>query len=554
MPNCGKYVQGGAPLGQAPVTSRARAPAAHLRASSPARLPPALLLGAALLALLVALPAAAAGPVLELEASSARVAGTGAFDGPLRALRIQDNGYPERMGPPDFRLTAGSLEVQVDTIDATLAAMGYPSRLLSSSYTDAAVTGLEAHGNHRFFVFPLAEDRPLRATGSGSCFQLAPADQDLVNGFPFVNRSRPALRVGTATALAWSDCDGDATATITGDFVVLLWEVDAYVTGREGDQLVRTGHHANDADPTAASYPIVTELTEAFLYVTNGTLTLPRLPPADGYRMFIEGGATYTATGMASLEAAHGRLQGLGPTQEVPASTVVAAGQLALQATKQDGLVLAATVSGDLASVRSDGHEMVPPAGTYTVTVTKPDVVLAALLAASVLLAGLLLGAWMFPPWYYRQLQSGRGFLGLHKPETRRERRAMGYWAMARRAHDLGWHRLSLRLAGLGLRLAPGILDHRLMQGLALHSLRRWNDVLQCLAPIQARLPSARDRAATAMLLSEACLRLGDLEEAQLWCQAGQEAPEVRERELRNPVFAPLRALRQPDEGDPSVA
>ncbi|MEA3190493.1 MAG: hypothetical protein QOD77_1075 [Thermoplasmata archaeon] len=516
---------------------------------------PAVLL---LALVLLAVPAAAV-PSLDLGAASAKAVGTNTLEGGLRAFLLEANGFEGRRPAPGFHLEANAIEVQLDTENAGTANAGAPQDPgpPPAFYQDVAVDGLSNGKDHRSMVFALAGGDGPRVAAAGACFGLAPADEDMVERLPrVVTSERPPFRVGAETAVAWTDCDGSALVTVHGDFLLTLWDITARVANATETAELRTGQHPSASDPTGMSFPVVIQRTEAFLLVRNGTLTWPA--PLRGASLYIDPDAAYATQGSVTLTEAAGELRGIGAPQPIGADTLVVSGALDFTVAKQPGHRLRAHLGGAIPSVFADGREALVDAPTApTALPAQPDLLLAALLAGAILLLGFGIGAWMFPPWYYRQLQSGRGFLGLHKPENRRERRAMGYWAMARRCHDLGWHRASLRLAIHGQRLGPHILDHRLMQGLAFHSMERWNEVLRCLSSVQSRLGSPQDRAATAMLLSEACVRLGDLEEAWLWCEAASaEAPAVCQRELRNPVFAPLRGRSLPasDDRDPSVA
>jgi hypothetical protein len=235
---------------------------------------------AALAVALFALPAALAGTVqAHAQADTAATEGVSLLDGRLMVL-LQESGAG-LPAPAGFHLEAGSVVVETTVRDPSVhaggLAVGIDPRTTGQEARDATIQGLAARPGDRFDLFALPQHAPPRLHAETGCTSWSASQDDEVVRSPRVpTRSERTARASVASAVEVGDCDGSVPWTVTGDFLVLLWERDITVSDSQGRREVRSGRlPPGGAGGTPSGGGPFSADQEVYLYVSNGTLQVP---------------------------------------------------------------------------------------------------------------------------------------------------------------------------------------------------------------------------------------------------------------------------------------
>lgn len=235
----------------------------------------------ALAAALFAAPAAMAGTVeAHAQAESATAEGVSLLDGHLVVL-LQGSEGAAQPSPAGFHLQATSVVVETTVRDPSIhvggLSGGIDPRTTGEEARDASIEGLAARPGDRFDLFALPGHPAPGMHAETGCTSWAASTDDEIVGRPRVpTRSERTVRAQVSSAMEVGDCDGSAAWTVTGDFLVLLWERDIVVDDSTGRREVRSGSLPPGGTTGApAGGDLFSADQEVYLYVSNGTLQLP---------------------------------------------------------------------------------------------------------------------------------------------------------------------------------------------------------------------------------------------------------------------------------------
>jgi hypothetical protein len=314
---------------------------------------------AALLGPASAVEGAGSTAVLHIEAATVRSEGLSLMAAELLVLLQESLDGPPT--PPGFQLDAASVVVETTTRETSVhppgASVGLDPKTSSREHRDVAFTGLRARPDDRFDVFALPRHPAPQLRAETGCSTWTVPAEGKVSREPRVptQTDRNAV-MDVASGAEVADCDGSRTWTIEGDFLVLLWERDVEVRGRDGSrETLESGRLAPKATHGSGGGTdgLVSQDQEIYLYVADGRLEIQLDARAkawvapgsslEGSSALVFQGATVAVAG-GELTADRVRLEGdLGFT---------------LQPT---GRRLAAAVTG-VEDARADGQEIAPAA------------------------------------------------------------------------------------------------------------------------------------------------------------------------------------------------
>jgi hypothetical protein len=248
---------------------------------------PCTFLGAALLSFLLIIPAASATTSLQgkFTATSVQAQGPSTLNAPLVAFFQDSTPNVDSPASPDFSLAAQSLRVQTYYFDPALNAGGIlvsaAPQASSETYQNAQAQGVQNRPNYHWSLFSLHSGDADIKTDS-TCSNLTPSarSQESRTSFVFYSpASDMTLTASTADALAWTDCSSTAAITVTGNFVLMLWQWDATLHANGQDYPLPSGHSQSANDPVGSpeTTGLVSYDRQRYLYVENGTLTIPTL-------------------------------------------------------------------------------------------------------------------------------------------------------------------------------------------------------------------------------------------------------------------------------------
>lgn len=224
---------------------------------------------------------AAEGQGAQVEGTAAGVQGkgSGAFMGPLRALQLASANSEAPPADGWFELSAASLLVETDVYDyeaygVTVTQMTpHMERLAPSG--NAQILGTEKRSRHMLTVFPTSE-------GSAQVQTSLPGDAIVPSNGTAIAvgwsemYTRAPTSLATAGGLRWQ---GTGSLSVTGDFVVVLWDWDGTLVEADGtESAIQTGTFP---EATMLGLPdeaqIVArkgEMRQAYVYVEQGTLAV----------------------------------------------------------------------------------------------------------------------------------------------------------------------------------------------------------------------------------------------------------------------------------------
>ncbi|MGB1586663.1 MAG: hypothetical protein ACPHID_06425 [Thermoplasmatota archaeon] len=464
--------------------------------------------------------------------------------GPLVALLQEADALSEAMPHFGFELEADMVRAEID--ETSLSLQGPPAAPQlepSTSITfvsDAQAVGTAVRDDYRMNIFSSNPENPARLVGRATCGQAQASSSDAVTRAPKANVvDRPATVRPSSDSILWDGCGERASITIQGDFVLSLWEWDARLQDGQQTHAVRTGwqpHSELPAQPDQTE-AIVGQEVEAFLFVTNGTLTLPGLNGP--YQLYTGPNSTLTAAGL-EIQGATGELRVDGAPQELDQSAVKVHGQshviLAGQGVDQP---LAARLTSEATGINVDGAVMAvstaPDNGAGFPWV--PWVALATgLIALGIYVHGR-------PTRYYDTVLAVGGVAGISEPSTRREHRGAGYWSLAARAMQRRRNYRAMMYLTMARRLFGHSLDVQVMRPIALYNLRRYETCVGAAQDAYDVVEAGKDKASMAVLVAKAYARLGDRAAALRWLKLahGHDASTFRLDAGTSASLIPLR-------------
>lgn len=471
----------------------------------------ALLLATLLLAGVHAAPISA-----ELDVQAMDSPGPFTMQGSLAGL-IQDDLLAESMVPSgDFDLRAENLRVETDEASTTLQVRDRTAYVPldpvtnSDDFQDATVRGSEARAGFEFFVVPVASDGA-RIRVNASCGGLSPSGVDAQEVPPQVrDDTRPRTVIDSGDALHWQECASDATATVTGDFLVGLWEHSATLTAGNESVALESGRSQSSSSPHALTDDTITHDRQVFLYVTGGRLTLPL--EAGVHRDLYVQDARVQSTSLLELRGATGALEAAGQSINLAGDEVLLQGTLVLDATGVGvGAAFTLTVAGDVDSAHVNGHPL-----------TVSTAAAAGLPWLWVLVAAIVLGVGAGVVWFYvsplrlfHQLRRAReSRIRRLRPECNNHRRAAA-WSW-RAAQNRGQHpRLALIESWLANHFDPGRVAY-LVQLAKIHQfMGHHRTTLRIGQRLRHLIKHDLDKARNACMMARSLHALGRMYDAQ---------------------------------------
>ncbi len=215
-----------------------------------------------------------------LTVSQADLTGLTATSGPLGAFELASGGNVPVGAPSNaqasspFSLRADALHLVVDEADIVvhgiIASQPQGRHHSENDYHAASVTGIVNRPGYWFVVQPMPGHAPPVWTDSITCNVARPTNAQSLT-YSSQLGVHATLTADVQAAVHMQPC-APANATITGDFVLALWQWDVQLDSLEGRVSIPTGMQPL-AGPSAD--PGATRDQEAFLEVTHGALTVP---------------------------------------------------------------------------------------------------------------------------------------------------------------------------------------------------------------------------------------------------------------------------------------
>jgi hypothetical protein len=220
-------------------------------------------------------------PTLDITTASLQTNGETQVLGQLVAFSLNDIEDGLVNAAPQYHLTAEHLRLETDDADAAVSAS--PAvRLLAlypqthpSDHDLPNLQSAQARDSYRLTVLPIAGAPAPMFHASGHCSRLAPSDAQTLERSPLVRYSRGPLQADTASAMSWTSCDQGTSIIVQGDFLLVLWELDARLESSEGTRDLESGRRPSDQVPSDVPYTgHFGRASEQYLFIRNGTLSL----------------------------------------------------------------------------------------------------------------------------------------------------------------------------------------------------------------------------------------------------------------------------------------
>lgn len=469
---------------------------------------------AALAVLALVLPAAAAGVGVrgELTATRLQTGGSGSAVGPVVAF-LQEAGLDSGGADPVFWLDASEIRLETDSANLTVhgfvATQKEDRSTTQTTFSDATVTGTENRDGYRWDLFSTDPDRPATVEAASTCFEAGPARTDSIERLSLIyNEQHDTIR-DTSEAVALDICTPDASLRITGDFVLSLWQWDARLTAANETHSIETGPRRSPYVPTDSPdlSAVVSRDVEAYLYVTNGTLTVPRL--AGPYQLLTGPGSELAASRM-DLRGATGRIEVGGVDVALQQSAVRVDGHSRITlAGRGPDRPFQAVLAGDAGRISVDGSVVAMPASDGARWIVPAS-------GAAMLAVLAYIGLHHVRPLrHYRQ--AGGGAALAPAPRTARQRRGAGYAALARRATVTRRYRTAFLYSWLARRLFPDSIDAALIRIVCLYNVRRYGRCIAEVTSTYSRVEDGAEKAELACVGARAFLETGARGEALEW-------------------------------------
>jgi tetratricopeptide (TPR) repeat protein len=301
----------------------------------------------------------------DFTAASAQANGPTNLQAPLVAfLQLNRAGVDLRSGPA-FTLAAQSLRVQTYYFDPTLHPassnrIALQPQASSDSYRQALVQGIANRDNYRFGLFSTNGQPKIEIVSTCSNLAPSPVSQDSLASKVTYQSPDNVITFSAANALRWADCSDSASIKITGDFVLMLWEWDAAIRANGQDYPLPSGQSSSTYDPTGSSdsTSTVSYDRQRYLYVENGTLTIPTLTGSN-YAIYVGPEAHLHADAGLAFKDAIGELTAESQTVSLQGNALQVKGSLDLDASGTDtNKPFTTHLSGTMQNVVIDGRDV----------------------------------------------------------------------------------------------------------------------------------------------------------------------------------------------------
>ncbi|HUR25731.1 MAG TPA: bacterial transcriptional activator domain-containing protein [Candidatus Thermoplasmatota archaeon] len=292
----------------------------------------------------------------EVSATEIRMgAGDTTDSGLLAAYRLDQALDPQTSGIT-FQLNAPQVRVDTYQMDPVLVTSsvnvippnpGYQPD--SRIFTTATIESSIARAGYKFSV--VAPDGGARSHITSDCSNQTTPDRTSFDAPVLVAPPAEPVRVDVANSVQWHGC-GTSQMTVTGRFVVVLFEIDSILTTADETVELPSGDAQSSFSPLAPSgEAYVTHRRQQYLYVDDGTITFD--VDSSPHFVFLDS-PQVEPRGTVEFRGANGRLQAT-QTWEVHADNLVLAGSMQL-ATQTTGGRIESVLMGRVDSAMADGH------------------------------------------------------------------------------------------------------------------------------------------------------------------------------------------------------
>ncbi|MES2154189.1 MAG: hypothetical protein V4510_03550 [bacterium] len=406
------------------------------------------------------------------------------------------------LAPSAFALRATHIRAETDSADISLHPTSTPKRInpttTPADYDQATVRGTANRAGHRWNLASLTGEVP--PTVEANCGQTEATKAAKVVRVPLVTPQRGNLERDTSRGLAWQDC---TALTVRGDFQLSLWEWDATLQSGGQSTDLKTG---SQPSPLLPDNPVAGRDVEVYLFVKNGTLTLPSAKPAlvitQGLAELIASTVSLVASGPVTVGDHVQTLQSQRLDVQAPPPLLVA-GQDVMQPfhVDMDGPAGEISLAGQVVTGPTAGT--VPSVWFWT-------------LAATLLTGAVVAGR---PNIRYSWLRWAGKPTGFSLPATFRQRRGAAYWHMANQARLRGRFAKAAKLVHRCLKAFPASLDGRVLEGSIARQRGHHAAALAIFTEAYPLVPEGRERAGVARLCAEEAKECGKDQEAVVWLE-----------------------------------
>ncbi len=173
-----------------------------------------------------------------------------------------------------FAIQAKALQLEIDHTDLATGPPTYirdSPEAIKSSHRDATIRGTVNRNGGIFLVAPLTAYPPPQVQTSTECLEIVPPSEGKMDSLPQVQpnpEKRPLVVASLDSAVRVAPCSLVAVVSISGAFMVQLWEWDALLQDASGQRTISTGFHADQTGVTGTA-------DEAWIFVESGTITMP---------------------------------------------------------------------------------------------------------------------------------------------------------------------------------------------------------------------------------------------------------------------------------------
>ena len=250
---------------------------------SRSRMKPTFALAACILLALAPSVAASDGFAASLEAMSLESQGQGLVKGQLVAFLQEDAGATDQPTLSGFSLTSAETRIETDSAEPTIRAGVLAQRVqpetTTAEYESSAFDGISFKEGFRWNVFSLNNQAPAEVEIQSACSKVVPHGTSSIERVAIVNSPGRELTIRDTSESFALSCREEFTVTVTGDFVLSLWSVDASILADGNAWTLRTGPQQATSAPagTPDLSSRVSRDVEAYIFARNATLTVPAL-------------------------------------------------------------------------------------------------------------------------------------------------------------------------------------------------------------------------------------------------------------------------------------
>jgi tetratricopeptide (TPR) repeat protein len=278
------------------------------------------------------------------------------------AVNLLDPLLANGPGTQAVSFTMNARQVRVDTYEydpylvTSAGSVGAPTPVQPQAheYNDATLTSAPAKPGYRLSVVALDGGATIHIVSE--CGSLAPSGRQSFEAQEQVSHSANPISVDVSSASQWSQC-GQATVTVTGRFVVVVYGIDAVLTTSNETLELRSGDDQSGVSPLPPSGPAyVTHRRQQYLYVDGGNLSFPMDRASD--LAFLA--APQVQAQSLQFTNARGQLSQGSTIDPIQAASLSMDGNLHLGAIKSTGQggVLQSIFAGQISRAEADGQPL----------------------------------------------------------------------------------------------------------------------------------------------------------------------------------------------------